>query len=91
VDHAPRNRGVTQGDVGVREVDREEDVVLRDRRAEKKWPFVSEPQSGAGNVPCALVVDAVLTSSETTDIAVGIEDREGLPLLEHATPRVRER
>ena len=70
-------------DVGVREVRGEERPGPLHGGAEEQQRASPHEQLESGEEARAVVVEALLAASELADVAVSVEDREGVTLLEH--------
>ena len=63
-------------------------VLVPDIRAEEERPAPFQLQEQAGEIARPLVVQTFLAQSARLDIAVVVEDREGVAVLEHAGPLI---
>ena len=71
-------------DVGVREIDGEQRVVALDGRAQQQRAGVAQAQLEARQKTRSGVVEALLALPDRVDVAVAIEHREGVAVLEDA-------
>ena len=84
VQRAARTPLVVLGDVGVRQVDREQRVVLADVELSSSGRSCRQAQQQAGQEARPLVVEPLLAEADRLDVAVAVEDGERVAVLEHA-------
>jgi hypothetical protein len=75
---------IAGSDVRVREVDREQCVVVADRGAQQQRPGVAEAQLEPREKPGPLVINALFPEADGAAVAVAVEDGERLAVLEDA-------
>jgi hypothetical protein len=75
-------------DIGIRQIDRQDDAPFLQRRAEKQRTAAGKADFQRGHVPRAGVIDALLVRAYSADIAERIEDCERVTMLQNAGPLV---
>src|SRR5450631_190895 len=78
-------------EVGVRQIDSEEIVLLLHGRAEQQRAAPTDPQLQAGEKPGVVEVDALLAEPHRQHVTMAIEDGEHPAMLEHARPVIGSR
>src|SRR5690625_2435059 len=78
-------------DVGVGEIHRKQDIVVLKGTAEQKGTPSFEGQAHHREVAAVPMIEALGTAGSRRYIAVGIEEAEGVPLLEGAKTPLRKR
>ena len=68
--------------VGVGQIDREQQVVFLHGRAEEQGPASFQAEQQAGKETSAFMIDAFLTETDGLDVAKMVEDGKGIAVLE---------
>ena len=74
--------------IWVRQMRHKSVVILMNGRAQKERPLPFELEDRARQEPCALMKEPLFAQAAGRRVAVAIEHREGLAVLEHAGPRI---
>jgi hypothetical protein len=74
---------VAERDVRIRQVGAEQLIVVLDARAQQQRPLPVHAQLEPRQIPGALVIQPLLARQQRSDIADGIEEREGVVVLQH--------
>src|SRR4051812_49357041 len=77
--------------VRVGEIGTKEDVVLLYGRTEQKRTLHSKAKRPAGEVAGSLMIEALLSPAYRLQVAIAIEDREGVAMLKHPNAVVHDR
>src|SRR5262249_35792815 len=78
-------------DVRIGQVHDQQVVVLFDGRTQKKWSVTPQAEDKTGQEPSSFMIEALLTQTNASDVAVVVEDGESVPVLEHTATFIRER
>src|SRR5204863_372864 len=88
---APQVDLVAVRDVGVRQVHREHRDLLLHGRAEQEGLPVLQSKFQPAQVAHPFVIEPLLAVADGQDVALGIEDREGVAVLKDADPIIQPR
>ena len=72
--------------VGIGEIDGENDIVILHRRGQQQRPLAVDQKLDAGKMPCVVIEKAARRGAGIDDVAQGVEQREGVALFEGARP-----
>ena len=77
--------------IGIAQIDRQNDVVLLDVRAEQQQRRVVQPQFETRQIARVAMIDAVRAAGGGDDVAARVENRKGMALLQRARPALLKR
>src|SRR4051812_24940867 len=83
---AARKQSLALQDVGIREIDREQRVVFANGGTEQHRPLAAKLQSQFGEKSRAAVKDPLLAQAHGLYVAVAVENRKGVAVLQYARP-----
>ena len=78
--------GISERNVGIRQVGAKQSVVFLDARAQQQRPAAVEPQPEARQVPGVFVIQPLLSGAERANVARVVEDRKGVVVFEDRGP-----